>query len=118
MVEALLRARADADVQNSNGNTPLHLAAGKGWLDVAERLAGGGADLHIRNAKGWLAIQVCGVGGGQGRAWPRAVEWNRGRGARQGMPASFASPALTLLRPLPTPLCPPCCAVCRLCRLF
>lgn len=58
MVEVLLAARADCDVQNSNGNTPLHLAAGKGWLDVAERLAEAGADPTIRNSKGWLAIQV------------------------------------------------------------
>ena len=58
VVEALLGARADCDVQNSNGNTPLHLAAGKGWLDVAERLAAAGADPHIKNSKGWLAIQA------------------------------------------------------------
>lgn len=34
--------------------------AGKGWLDVAERLAASGADPHIKNGKGWLAIQVRG----------------------------------------------------------
>ena len=60
VVEVLLGARADCDVQNSNGNTPLHLAAGKGWLDVAERLAVAGADPHIKNSKGWLAIQASG----------------------------------------------------------
>lgn len=57
-MELLLAAKADCDVQNSNGNTPLHLAAGKGWIQVAELLAGAGADPHIRNSKGWLAIQV------------------------------------------------------------
>lgn len=115
MVEVLLAAGADCDVQNSNGNTALHLSAGelgrssrqacwlsvswlavlaspactgmpgshayatwvhavdptslahlrrcpagKGWLDVAERLAASGADPHIKNGKGWLAIQVRG----------------------------------------------------------
>ena len=58
MVEVLLAAHADCDVQNSNGNTPLHLAAGKGWIQVAELLAAAGADPHIKNSKGWLAIQA------------------------------------------------------------
>lgn len=37
---------------------PPPTSAGKGWLDVAERLAEAGADPHIKNSKGWLAIQV------------------------------------------------------------
>ena len=38
---ALLAAHADPDVQNSNGNTPLHLACGKGW-QVGTGGGGGG----------------------------------------------------------------------------
>jgi len=32
VVDALLSAKADTDIQNSNCNTPLHLAAAKGNL--------------------------------------------------------------------------------------
>lgn len=58
VVAVLLQAGADCDVQNSNGNTPLHLSSGKGWVEVAERLAAAGANTCIKNSKGWLAIQV------------------------------------------------------------
>ena len=68
MVESLLAASADCDTQNSNGNTPLHLAAGKGWGDIVERFLVAGADVHIRNSKGWTSIQVGGCGWVGGRA--------------------------------------------------
>ena len=41
VVKALLAANADTDVQNTNCNTALHLAAGKGeLLTVCERQPG------------------------------------------------------------------------------
>ena len=73
VVAALLAGRADCDVQNGNGNTALHLAAGKGLLDALVcLLEEGGADVHIKNGKGWMAIQ-CAANGGHFEAVLRLV---------------------------------------------
>lgn len=50
VAEALLSGGARSEVWNRYGNTPLHLAAETGALDVVTALVGAGADLSVRDA--------------------------------------------------------------------
>ena len=52
-VQALVKSNpALVFSKDSNGNTPLHLAAAKGYGDVAELLLANHADVNARNNKG------------------------------------------------------------------
>lgn len=54
ILDAILLVRADAcvDVTNKNGETPLHLAAGKGNLPAVKSLIKAGADINAVNILG------------------------------------------------------------------
>ena len=45
---SLIKAKADLDYRGSFGNTPLIVAASKGYLSVARVLISAGADVHIK----------------------------------------------------------------------
>ena len=49
---------ADRDKPGSDGDTPLHLAAGWGYVEVAKALMSYGVDLDARNKAGQLPIDV------------------------------------------------------------
>jgi ankyrin repeat protein len=48
----LLGKRANPNIQNSRGETPLSLAAQIGWLEGAELLLGRGASVDLANSRG------------------------------------------------------------------
>jgi len=48
----LLHSGADIECRDSSGRTPLHLAAGTGFLDALEVLVEHGADVNARDGKG------------------------------------------------------------------
>jgi len=52
MVALLLRARADAGMEDERGNTPLLLACASGHLELAQMLVGKGADASAANDQG------------------------------------------------------------------
>jgi len=45
-------------VQDEDGETPLHYAAGKGYLDVVELLLTSQADIRIRNSRHWSLLYL------------------------------------------------------------
>jgi ankyrin repeat protein len=49
---------ADCNERDLDGNTPLHLAAERGWLEWTQFLLKLGASLNIRNENGLLAVEV------------------------------------------------------------
>jgi len=54
----LLAARANPDVQDSEGMTPLHCAAVCEHRAVCELLVAAGADAHLADADGETAAQA------------------------------------------------------------
>lgn len=48
----LLAAAADANVQNLEGDTPLHLAAKLGHVEIQRALIKAGGDITVKNAMG------------------------------------------------------------------
>lgn len=57
-VAAALAAGADINVQDKDGNTPLHLAMEFGNESVPEALIAAGADVHARNRAGYAPIHL------------------------------------------------------------
>ncbi|XP_048237734.1 uncharacterized protein LOC124149842 isoform X2 [Haliotis rufescens] len=51
-VDVLLKAGADANVQNQAGDKPLHTAANFGFLECADVLLTAGADVNVQNTAG------------------------------------------------------------------
>jgi len=58
LVKLCLTYRAKIDLQDANGNTPLHLAAGRTQAEVAEFLIRGGARPDITNRAGQTAFAM------------------------------------------------------------
>ena len=62
VLQLLMKTGGDANFQDRNGQTPVHLAAGKGYLAcLAEILAHSkpdSTDLGIKNFEGFTAIHV------------------------------------------------------------
>ena len=56
MVELLMKAGSDVNVQNSNGNTALMEAAGGGHTAMVELLLKAGADVNAKNKFGGTAL--------------------------------------------------------------
>ena len=52
LVRILLDAGAPLEVRTLAGNTPLHIAAYKGYVSIVEFLLARGADREARNAQG------------------------------------------------------------------
>ena len=57
-IKYLLRLRLNINVTDEEGNTPLHIAAKEGHMDVAEVLSNKGADHTIKNIYGYTASQI------------------------------------------------------------
>ena len=61
-VKALIDAGADLNIQDDDGDTPLHWAA-DGYTDIARALIDAGADLNIQDDDGWTPLHwVAGSG--------------------------------------------------------
>ena len=58
VVEALLQAGADPDVQAQNGSTAMHNAAANGHDAVAESLIAAASDVDVQNSGGNTALHV------------------------------------------------------------
>lgn len=50
--QELIERGADLNARDGRGNTPMHLAAGSGLVDVGRALIEAGADLSVRNENG------------------------------------------------------------------
>jgi hypothetical protein len=59
MLQRLLRAGHDVIEQDCHGNTPLHLACQRGYLDMIELLLRYGALPAVPNDQGWAALSEC-----------------------------------------------------------
>jgi len=55
--------KANPNTRDKNGNTPLHLAAEHGFLDVARLLLEHGADVNAIGKSGWTPLHVAAVNG-------------------------------------------------------
>lgn len=56
LVALQLKAGMNVNVDLFDGNTPLHIAASKGWLEIARLLVQHGADVNARNKGGTPVI--------------------------------------------------------------
>ena len=61
LVKLCLRRGASLDIQNLNGQTPLHFAFGYGYTDVGDYLVSKGADDSIRNKDGLTCYEGLGA---------------------------------------------------------
>ena len=59
-IDALLAGRADVNVRNRYGDTPLMIAALNGHLEVMKKLRARGAEI---NGAGWTALIYAATGG-------------------------------------------------------
>jgi ankyrin repeat protein len=58
-VRALLKAKADINVQDARKNTPLHIAVSKQFMRIALLLAANGAFMLTQNADGKTPVALC-----------------------------------------------------------
>lgn len=58
IVNTLLFRRANPSAQNSEGKTPLHFAAQKGFVDVVRELLFKGARPDIRDNSGQMPVHI------------------------------------------------------------
>ncbi len=58
-IEELIEAGADVNCQNSEGWTPLILAAMGGYREICELLLSRGADINFKGPNGWTALLSC-----------------------------------------------------------
>ncbi|KAF2663274.1 ankyrin [Microthyrium microscopicum] len=58
MIEALVRAGADVEIRNKEGETPLHVACREGITENARLLLDAGAVVNVRNEAGLTALGV------------------------------------------------------------
>lgn len=56
--QVLLSAGADVDIQNSYGNTPLHIACLNGNVSICMELVAYGANLEAINYRGQTALHI------------------------------------------------------------
>ncbi len=52
IIEILIKAGAELNIKDYNGNTPLHIASRSGYKELVEILIKSGADVNIKNNKG------------------------------------------------------------------
>ena len=57
--EILLKARADPDAANCDGERPLHFAAKNGHPEVAKVLLEYGAKTNLKSSKGQTPLELC-----------------------------------------------------------
>jgi ankyrin repeat protein len=62
-VELLLKQKANVNVTDENANTPLHLAAEKGYLEIVELLLKSGANVKAKNTKSNTPLHVAAKNG-------------------------------------------------------
>jgi len=63
IIELLVKAGADVDIKDSEGNTPWLLSAKKGWTESASFLESAGADTRVRDREGVnLLLYSCRIG--------------------------------------------------------
>jgi ankyrin repeat protein len=63
-VKALLKDNPDlVSSRDNNGDTPLHLAAAKGYKDVTQLLLAKAADVNAKNNDGWTPLHESAVNG-------------------------------------------------------
>jgi ankyrin repeat protein len=62
-VDLLLRHRADANAPDSDGQTPLHAAAGKDHFEVVAVLLANGANPNPKNDHGWTPLHIAAAKG-------------------------------------------------------
>ena len=60
VLRLLLEARAEVNLANSGGQTPLHLASMKGHRDLVQLLLGIAADVSLVDMRGKTAVQLAG----------------------------------------------------------
>jgi serine/threonine-protein phosphatase 6 regulatory ankyrin repeat subunit B len=58
MVRALLARRADVNIKNNSGQTPLFIAAAQGNAQVVHALIKKGADVNIQNNEGQTPLFI------------------------------------------------------------
>lgn len=46
---SLMWTGADVNLKNNGGRTPLHYAASKGWVKIAEMLISHGANINVKD---------------------------------------------------------------------
>lgn len=63
VVETLLKAGADPNVQSREGFSGLMMAAAQGQKDICELLVSGGADVNLKENKGATALDIAKAGG-------------------------------------------------------
>ena len=52
VVELFLKNKADANLQNPSGNTPLHMYTREGLCDISQLLVGSGCEINVTNNLG------------------------------------------------------------------
>jgi ankyrin repeat protein len=57
IVQLLVKRKAKLDIQDSEGNTPLHFASMTGHREIYCYLIEQGSDPHLRNKEGESAIE-------------------------------------------------------------
>ena len=63
IVELLIKAGAEVNVQCKFGNTPLHYASMDGHTECIELLIKAGADVNIQDSDGWTVLHFASYGG-------------------------------------------------------
>ena len=63
VVRSLLQRRADPNVRNGRGFSPLMMAAREGRTDIAQTLIESGADRHLKNKRRETAAEIAAVAG-------------------------------------------------------
>ena len=58
VIRALIEAGADPNVTSESGSTPLHEAARKGFVEVADVLLGSGADVNAKDEEDRTPLDV------------------------------------------------------------
>jgi serine/threonine-protein phosphatase 6 regulatory ankyrin repeat subunit B len=63
IVDALLKAGAQKEVQNSDGSTPLHVAVIRGSVEIVDALLKAGAQIEVQNRYGLTPLHVAVIRG-------------------------------------------------------
>ena len=58
MVDSLLKAEANVNAENENGDTPLHLATRNGTVEMVDSLLKAGADVNAENENGYTPFDI------------------------------------------------------------
>jgi ankyrin repeat protein len=90
-VKLCLERGVDVNAFNANGQTAMHLAAGRGADSIVRFLAGQGAALNMKNKQGRTPLDVAMGQGGRGRGGPPPVRESTAKLLRELL-ASRAAP--------------------------